>query len=145
MWGRVGALCLSSCGCDSLGFRQAAWSHPHEDKHKAPTRPHIRPLSLQDGNVHCCIRLAKFIRAEARIIPDFGYQTSLSPPYTTRVYFALHPGTHARKRRSYYRGRNVSRYGRGNGRGGCRIGHRRRRRPGRARPLPPGSLFRSGG
>ena len=37
MWGRVGALCLSSSLFDSLGFREARWSHPNEDKHKAPS------------------------------------------------------------------------------------------------------------
>src|SRR5216683_141094 len=31
------ALCLSSSLFDSLGFREARWSHPNEDKHKAPS------------------------------------------------------------------------------------------------------------
>jgi len=31
------------------GLRGANRSHPNEDKLKAPTLPHIRPLSLQDG------------------------------------------------------------------------------------------------
>jgi len=45
----VGALCLSSWQLVSLGFREANGSHSDEDKHKAPTQPHIHPLSLQDG------------------------------------------------------------------------------------------------
>ena len=49
MWGRVGALCLSSSLFDSLGFREARWSHPNEDKHKAPSSTPPRPLSLQDA------------------------------------------------------------------------------------------------
>ena len=36
-------------------------SYCHQDKHKAPTPPHIRPLSLQDG---------------ATRIPRFGCQKS---------------------------------------------------------------------
>jgi len=35
------------------------------DKHKAPTLPHIRPLSLQDP-----IRLSTFIRIGADTLPD---------------------------------------------------------------------------
>src|SRR6266481_5995936 len=49
MWGRVGALCLSSSLFESLGFPKARWSHPNEDKHKAPTSTLPRPLSLQDA------------------------------------------------------------------------------------------------
>jgi hypothetical protein len=49
MWGRVGALCLSSSLFDSSGFREARWSHPNEDKHKAPSSTPPHPLSLQDG------------------------------------------------------------------------------------------------
>src|SRR5450759_5151385 len=48
MWGRVGALCLSSWQHDSPAFRQAAWSHSHENKHKAPSSTLPRPLLL-----HC--------------------------------------------------------------------------------------------
>src|SRR5258706_12147040 len=62
MWGRVGALCLSSSLFDSLGFREARWSHPHEDKHKAPSSTPLRPLSLQDPGTH---------------LPRFGRQHSL--------------------------------------------------------------------
>ncbi len=49
MWGRVGALCLSSSLFESLGFPKARWSHPNEDKHKAPSSTLPRPLSLQDA------------------------------------------------------------------------------------------------
>jgi hypothetical protein len=42
-----------------------------EDKHKALTHPHIRPLSLQDGDdAGYCIRLAKFIRTGASVSRD---------------------------------------------------------------------------
>src|SRR5216683_5965910 len=51
------ALCLSSLGCDHLASRNPTGSRCHEDKHKAPTLPHIRPLSLQDP-----IRSSTFIR-----------------------------------------------------------------------------------
>ena len=51
-------------------------SHPHQDKHKAPTHPHVRPLSLQDGGRHSPFWLAKFIRIEinspALVITDCG-------------------------------------------------------------------------
>src|SRR5216683_2800532 len=46
-----GAWCLSWLGCDLVAPRS------HQDKHQAPTLPHIRPLSLQDP-----IRLSTFIR-----------------------------------------------------------------------------------
>jgi hypothetical protein len=45
----VGALRLSLWGCDHFVSRNPNESHCDEDKHKAPTPPHIRPLSLQDG------------------------------------------------------------------------------------------------
>src|SRR5712692_1384975 len=40
-----GALCLSSWGGDRVASR-------NQDKHKAPTRLHVHPLSLQDGGRH---------------------------------------------------------------------------------------------
>ena len=45
-----GALCLSSLGFDDpLGHHVTPTElRCHEDKHKAPTHPHIHPLSLQD-------------------------------------------------------------------------------------------------
>ncbi len=49
MWGRVGAWCLSWWLFDSLGFREARWSHSDEDKHQAPSSTPPRPLSLQDA------------------------------------------------------------------------------------------------
>jgi len=49
MWGREGALCLSSWQRDSLGFVVPGESRdPNEDKHKAPTSALPHPLSLQD-------------------------------------------------------------------------------------------------
>ena|SRR6266446_3774399 len=48
MRGRVGAWCLSWWLFDSLGFREARWSHPNEDKHQAPSSTPPHPLSLQD-------------------------------------------------------------------------------------------------
>src|SRR5258708_735457 len=48
MWGRVGAWCLSWWQREPLGFREARWSPPNEDKHQAPSSTPPRPLSLQD-------------------------------------------------------------------------------------------------
>ena len=48
-WSRVGAWCLSCWPDERSGFGEARWSHPHEDKHKAPTSTPLRPLSLQDA------------------------------------------------------------------------------------------------
>ena len=45
----AGALCLSLWQCDSHGFREAGWSYPNEDKHKAPASTQPFPLSLQDA------------------------------------------------------------------------------------------------
>ena len=42
-----GALCLSSMGYDHGVLRNPDESNCDEDKHKAPTHPLIRPLSLQ--------------------------------------------------------------------------------------------------
>jgi hypothetical protein len=44
-----GALCLSWWPDEWSGLREATRSHPHEDKHKAPTLLHVHPLSLQDA------------------------------------------------------------------------------------------------
>ncbi len=44
-----GALCLSWWHVGWSGFPEANRSHPHEDKHKAPTHLRIHPLSLQDA------------------------------------------------------------------------------------------------
>jgi len=45
-----GAWCLSSLGfADPLGHHGTLTeSRCHQDKHQAPTLPHIHPLSLQD-------------------------------------------------------------------------------------------------
>ena len=43
----AGAWCLSWGPHDALGCRNAEGSHPNEDRHQAPTFPHVRPLSLQ--------------------------------------------------------------------------------------------------
>ena len=50
--GDVGALCLSSSQDDDSAKHHVMplVSRCDEDKHKAPTRPLIRPLSLQDGS-----------------------------------------------------------------------------------------------
>src|SRR5450759_3659057 len=66
-WGWVDewALCLSSFGvCNPPGYQKTPMeSRCREDKQKAPTRPRIRPLSLQDGGPrHYDIRLSKIIR-----------------------------------------------------------------------------------
>src|SRR5581483_1125372 len=43
------------CACPGWGGLALAsdarptGSHPHQDKHKAPTLPHVRPLSLQNA------------------------------------------------------------------------------------------------
>ena len=43
------ALCLSWWPDDGSGFREANRSHPHEDKHQAPSSTPLRPLSLQEA------------------------------------------------------------------------------------------------
>src|SRR5216683_1016342 len=43
------ALCLSWWGCDRVASRNPDHSSCHQDKHKAPTRLHVHPLSLQDA------------------------------------------------------------------------------------------------
>jgi hypothetical protein len=57
----VEALCLSWWHDEWSGCREANRSHPHEDKHKAPSSTPLRPLSLQEagrtfpdsvGNIH---------------------------------------------------------------------------------------------
>ena len=45
----AGALCLSSFEWNSLASRGLDESSCHEDRHKAPAHPLIRPLSLQDA------------------------------------------------------------------------------------------------
>src|SRR5579859_996096 len=50
MWGRVGALCLSSWHHDSVRFLEAEGSWPNEDRHKAPSSTPPLPLSLQMGS-----------------------------------------------------------------------------------------------
>src|SRR5260370_20091061 len=64
--GDEGALCLSSWPDEWSGLREATRSHPHQDKHKAPTLLHIHPLSLQDTGR----------RQTFPIIPRFGWQKS---------------------------------------------------------------------
>src|SRR5260370_7538704 len=64
--GDEGALCLSSWPDEWSGLREATRSHPHQDKHKAPTLLHIHPLSLQDTGR----------RQTFPIIPPFGCQRS---------------------------------------------------------------------
>jgi hypothetical protein len=44
-----GAWCLSWWHDEWSGFPEANRSHPHEDKHQAPTLLRIHPLSLQDA------------------------------------------------------------------------------------------------
>src|SRR5579863_247775 len=43
----AGASCLSSLGYDPLASLDLTESCGEKDKHKAPTLPHIHPLSLQ--------------------------------------------------------------------------------------------------
>ena len=67
---------------DPLASRNPNQSQCHEDKHKAPTLLHIRPLSLQDGGdslpLHYPLRLEKFIRTNADISPEYlHYITSI--------------------------------------------------------------------
>ncbi len=48
-----GALCLSGVGVTGQGYHETPTeSQPEEDKHQAPTLPHIDPLSLQSGDLH---------------------------------------------------------------------------------------------
>ncbi len=44
-----GGLVLVLVADDGSGFREANRSHPHEDKHQAPSSTPLRPLSLQDA------------------------------------------------------------------------------------------------
>ena len=46
----VGALCLSSSGCDpyEISSYLAGSPYPHEDKHKAPSSAQLHPLSLMN-------------------------------------------------------------------------------------------------
>jgi len=46
-WADEGALCLSSDGYDMFASGNPDDSYSHEDRHKAPALPNIRPLSLQ--------------------------------------------------------------------------------------------------
>src|SRR5229473_8399905 len=48
-------------------------SRCHQDKHKAPTLPHIRPLSLQDP-----IRSSRFIRVTVQPVKDSSSQVNLA-------------------------------------------------------------------
>jgi hypothetical protein len=69
-----GALCLSLCGCDPRASRNPDESYGEEDRHKAPTHPHIHPLSLQTGGGVFCdylIRLPKFISMDPNIFFRF--------------------------------------------------------------------------
>src|SRR5581483_11881349 len=67
----VGVLCLSSSSIrNSAGHPVTpAESLCHKDKHKAPTPPLIRPLSLQDGermlSDYCRIRPTNINRTES--------------------------------------------------------------------------------
>ena len=42
-------MCLSFSPHDSVGLSVADWSHPTQDKHKAPASTQPLPLSLQDA------------------------------------------------------------------------------------------------
>ena len=46
----AGALCLSSFEYDPFASRNPDESYVEKDRRKAPTLPHIRPLSLQNGS-----------------------------------------------------------------------------------------------
>ncbi len=47
--GQGGGLVLVLVATRSIEFREARWSHPNQDKHKAPSSTPPRPLSLQDA------------------------------------------------------------------------------------------------
>src|SRR5229473_1197130 len=72
---------IGPCACPRGGATFVLHEVPtgsrcRQDKHKAPTLPYIRPLSLQDGDR----RIPEFGRSKpsgrGRTIPFFGYQTS---------------------------------------------------------------------
>ena len=48
----VGALCLSSSGCNPHASQTPDESSGQQDRHKAPTHPLIHPLSLQERGRH---------------------------------------------------------------------------------------------
>ena len=88
----AGALCLSSLGCGPSALRNPNASCGHQDRHKAPTLPRIRPLSLQQGRwgLDCRIWLLKFF-----IALDGGAKRDESRSYAfvlslTYKYF-IHP------------------------------------------------------
>src|SRR5581483_4388037 len=79
------------CACPGWGGLALAsdarptGSHPHQDKHKAPTLPHVRPLSLQDGGRHYPFWSSHIIRtgeAVPYIILVFGWQKPSEPGRT---------------------------------------------------------------
>ena len=74
------------------GFREAAWSHSDEDKHKAPSSTPPRPLSLQKttpsgrqnssfllntGHIPLILRDNFFVETVGASITPFGCQSSL--------------------------------------------------------------------
>ena len=52
----VGALCLSSSGCDHLASRNQNESYGEEDRHKAPTLPH-HPPPVPTGRGEAAVRV----------------------------------------------------------------------------------------
>ena len=75
-WRRVGALCLSWWHDEWFGLCEATRSHPHEDKHKAPSSPPPRPLSLQDaGRTFPKFGSAPFIRTPGDAHVPMGVMT----------------------------------------------------------------------
>src|SRR5438552_684327 len=57
MWGRAGALCLSSLPEETPGFGQVNGSPTSQDKHKAPTTSSPNPLSLQNVPTQAALSL----------------------------------------------------------------------------------------
>ena len=76
MRGWVGALCLSSWQYDAPGFREAQWTYPNEDKHKAPSSAPPRSLSLQKTTPFSPLpySVVKHHKNGAMRFTDFSYQ-----------------------------------------------------------------------
>src|SRR5579871_2607912 len=107
MWGRAGALCLSSSQYDSIESPETNGSyHPTKDRHKAPARPPHIPLSLQTGSDicdNCPIRVSNIIRMEHEdaSIPFFVVRdpSGRLPATCTREQAADCPSDHCKPRR----------------------------------------------
>jgi hypothetical protein len=78
----AGALCLSSSERDPLALRNPHKSYGREDGHKAPTLPHIRPLSLQDEG-------GRFLSSPDSVVKHHRDFYDILSDFTTILYSGL--------------------------------------------------------